>query len=118
MRLLERQNACKYRLTDNLIGHDNPRYAILSHTWGRDTEEVDFEDMMAGSGRNKTGYNKIEFCGERAAGDNLKYFWVDRPQRSMVMRKSSAYFLIRGQTSMSKVGGMETRYKQQWREVA
>jgi len=96
MRLLERQNACEYRLTDNLIDRDIPRYAILSHTWGRDTEEVDFEDMMAGSGRNKTGYNKIEFCGERAAGDDLKYFWVD----SCCIKKSSSAELSEAIISM------------------
>jgi len=37
-----------------------PQYAILSHTWG--AEEVTFKDLMEGTGKNKAGYEKIEFC--------------------------------------------------------
>src|SRR5467141_5309047 len=54
-----------------------PRYAILSHTWGADTEEVSFKDMIDGTGKRKTGYNKIRFCGEQAGRDGLEYFWID-----------------------------------------
>ena len=59
--------------------HDDriPRYAILSHTWGADGEEVTFKDLTEGIDRNKPGYNKIEFCRNQAARDKLKYFWVD-----------------------------------------
>jgi len=52
-----------------------PPYAILSHTWG--TEEVSFVDLVNKSGKSKAGYHKIVFCGEQAARDNLRYFWVD-----------------------------------------
>ena len=41
---------------------DIPRYAILSHTWGADDDEVTFRDLTEGTGRNKAGYRKIEFC--------------------------------------------------------
>jgi hypothetical protein len=54
---------------------DNPRYAILSHTWG--AEEVTFKDLVEGTGKNKAGYEKIEFCRKKAASDGLIYFWVD-----------------------------------------
>jgi hypothetical protein len=27
--------------------------------------------------KNKVGYRKVVFCGEQAARDNLRYFWVD-----------------------------------------
>ena len=54
-----------------------PRYAILSHTWGADSEEVTFKDLMHGTGKNKVGYKKIEFCGKQAASDGLQHFWVD-----------------------------------------
>ena len=58
--------------------HDNNiRYAILSHTWGADGEEVTFKDIMEGSGKNKAGYKKIEFCRNQAAKDGLQFFWVD-----------------------------------------
>ena len=52
-----------------------PPYAILSHTWG--AEEVSFVDLVDKSGKSKAGYRKIIFCGEQAARDNLRYFWVD-----------------------------------------
>jgi hypothetical protein len=48
-------------------------YAILSHTWGADTEEVTFKDMMDGTGITKAGYSKIRFCGEQARRDDLQY---------------------------------------------
>jgi len=58
-------------------GPDIPRYAILSHTWGSDNEEVTFRDLGYGSGRGKTGFDKLEFCAARAEQDGLQYFWVD-----------------------------------------
>jgi hypothetical protein len=85
MRLLERQNDGRFYLTANLLDDDLPPYAILSHTWGQDSEEVTFEDMVEGSGRGKAGYDKIKFCGEQAAKDGLQYFWVD----SCCIKKSS-----------------------------
>jgi hypothetical protein len=52
-----------------------PPYAILSHTWGE--AEFLFEDLVNGTGKEKAGYNKILFCGEQAAHDDLQYFWID-----------------------------------------
>ncbi|PVH90374.1 HET-domain-containing protein, partial [Periconia macrospinosa] len=76
MRLLRRSDTGEFSLTqfrDEAI----PPYAILSHTWGADTEEVTFEDLTNGTGKDKSGYGKIRFCGERAALDDLEYFWID-----------------------------------------
>ncbi|KAF2840255.1 HET-domain-containing protein [Patellaria atrata CBS 101060] len=53
------------------------QYAILSHTWGDDNEEVTFRDLVEGTGRTKAGYNKIQFCGAQAANDGLEFCWVD-----------------------------------------
>src|SRR5438045_3588148 len=76
MRLLERNNDGDFSLTkdfsDSISG-----YAILSHTWGADTEEVTFRDLTDGTGKSKAGYDKIRFCGEQARRDGLQYFWVD-----------------------------------------
>ncbi|RYO20556.1 hypothetical protein AA0111_g9998 [Alternaria arborescens] len=44
-----------------------PTYASLSHTWGADTEEVTFEDLMTGTGKDKSGYEEIRFRGEQAS---------------------------------------------------
>ncbi|KAK5552250.1 hypothetical protein LTR46_009850 [Exophiala xenobiotica] len=78
MRLLEFDGQGDLRLTKNL--DDNiPPYAILSHTWGADDEEVTFKDLESGSSevKVKLGYHKLLFCGERAKRDGLQYFWVD-----------------------------------------
>jgi hypothetical protein len=74
MRLLERNNGGEFSLTKDLFGDKNPKYAILSHTWGADTEEVTFRDLMDGTGKSKAGYNKIRFCGEQARRNGLQYF--------------------------------------------
>ncbi|KAH3950978.1 hypothetical protein HBI56_087340 [Parastagonospora nodorum] len=58
-------------------GNRIPPYAILSHTWGMENEEVTFQDIMCGSGSTKAGYAKILFCRDQAKQDNLEYFWVD-----------------------------------------
>ena len=77
MRLLQRNSAGQLSLTEDLIGDGIPKYAILSHTWGADAEEVTFEDMINGTGEDKPGYEKIRFCGEQARQDGLLYFWID-----------------------------------------
>jgi hypothetical protein len=76
MRLLKFGSRGTLSLTKNLI-EDIPSYAILSHTWGTDNEEVTFNDLKDGSSKSKAGYAKIRFCGEQARKDNLQYFWVD-----------------------------------------
>ena len=96
MRLLERNSAGQLSLTKDLIGDDIPKYAILSHTWGVDTEEVTFKDMIDGIGEDKSGYKKIRFCAQQAADDGLQYFWVD----SCCIDKSSSAELQEAINSM------------------
>ncbi|KYG41427.1 hypothetical protein M433DRAFT_138045 [Acidomyces richmondensis BFW] len=76
MRLLRVDENGEFSLTDNLT-HNIPPYAILSHTWGKDHEEVDFEDLSAVSRKTKPGYGKLRFCAQQAARDGLHHFWVD-----------------------------------------
>jgi hypothetical protein len=76
MRLLERNDAGNYSLTE-FVGDSIPRYAILSHTWGADYEEVTLEDLRNSTGTTKAGYKKLQFCGDQATKDRLRYFWVD-----------------------------------------
>jgi hypothetical protein len=76
MRLLQVDENGAFSLTNDLI--DNiPLYAILSHTWGEDHEEVNFRDLTVGHRRTKPGYKKLRFCAEQAARDGLQHFWVD-----------------------------------------
>jgi hypothetical protein len=59
--------------------HSNfPKYAVLSHTWLNDDQEVTYDDLTNGTYHLKPeGCNKIRFCGEQAAKDGLEFFWVD-----------------------------------------
>lgn len=51
--------------------------AILSHTWGVDSEELDFDDFKAGRGREKVGFERIKLCCEEAKKNNIQYAWID-----------------------------------------
>jgi hypothetical protein len=77
MRLLEYNSDGELSLTKDFISSEIPKYAILSHTWGADTEEVTYRDVIDCTGKNKVGYEKIRFCGEQAKRDGLHNFWVD-----------------------------------------
>jgi hypothetical protein len=78
MRLIRSIGDGKFSLTDEYIGNATiPPYAILSHTWGEDKDEVTFKDLQTGDGKNKTGYKKIQFCRIQAAKDGLQCFWID-----------------------------------------
>jgi hypothetical protein len=76
MRLLKLEENGEFSLTKDITYPTMP-YAILSHTWGEDDEEVNFGDLKDGSRKTKDGYRKLHFCGEQAARDGLQYFWVD-----------------------------------------
>ncbi|KAF2835297.1 HET-domain-containing protein [Patellaria atrata CBS 101060] len=71
------------RVNDNkltpveFLGTPTHQYAILSHTWGDDNEEVNFRDLVKNTGKTKAGYKKIQFCGAQAANDGLEFCWVD-----------------------------------------
>ena len=78
MRLLQYSDTGELSFSRNFVSKDTiPPYAILSHTWGADAEEVTFEDLTNGTGKDKLGYKKILFCGEQARQHGLQYFWID-----------------------------------------
>ena len=95
MHLLKFDNDGKPALTRFIVGNV-PRYAILSHRWEADDQEVTFKDVTDGVGANKLGYAKIQFCGERARKDGLHHFWVD----SCCIDKSSSAELQEAINSM------------------
>jgi len=76
MRLLQAGDSGELSLVEH-AGRDTPQYAILSHTWGADDDEVTYRDIVEGEGKSKTGYRKLSFCAKQAARDGLKLFWVD-----------------------------------------
>jgi len=75
MHLLRRDTNGEFSLADYDDRH-LPPYAILSHTWGSDNDEVSFKDIVKGIGKEKQGYAKLHFCANQAANDGLEYFWV------------------------------------------
>jgi hypothetical protein len=77
MRLLQCNSDGEFSLTEDLVGSKIPEYAILSHTWGADTEEVTYRDLIDGTGKKKGGYKKIRLCEAQARRHGLQYFWVD-----------------------------------------
>ncbi|KAI1842834.1 hypothetical protein JX266_011010 [Neoarthrinium moseri] len=83
MRLLQLGAAGELVLTKDMT-RDIPPYAILSHTWGSDDEEVKLQDLNIASQvgseakwMQTSGYQKILFCGQQAKQDGIEYFWVD-----------------------------------------
>ncbi|KAJ4374258.1 hypothetical protein N0V83_002999 [Neocucurbitaria cava] len=57
------------------IAIDEPRYAILSHTWG--AEEVSFQDFVGEKSRRKrrkmTGWEKIRLACKQATEEGIEY---------------------------------------------
>lgn len=76
MRLLTRREDDTFEFAQ-IPHNDVPRYAILSHTWGTDDQELTFRDIAEGAGKDKDGYKKLEFCAGQAVKDGLKHCWID-----------------------------------------
>jgi hypothetical protein len=95
MRLLKRNGCGEISLTD-VFHEELPRYAILSHTWGLDKDELTFDDLQSGKGESKAGYTKLRFCAEQAKQDGLEYFWVD----TCCINKRDLHELSKSITSM------------------
>lgn len=74
MRLLKREQNI-FSLIEFPPSNIPPVYAILSHRWGSD--EVTLKDLELGTARSRAGYQKLEFCADRAARDGILYFWID-----------------------------------------
>ena len=76
MRLLTVSDNNELSLVER-VGNDIPPYAILSHTWGADNDEITYKDLIDGQYKDKKGFLKLDFCRKRIAVDDLKFFWVD-----------------------------------------
>jgi len=78
IRLLQRLPGGDIQLTGPFADDRVPAYAILSHRWESDAEqEVSYQDMIQGVGREKKGFQKLRFCAEQASEDHLEHFWID-----------------------------------------
>ncbi|KAL6793696.1 hypothetical protein GGI42DRAFT_142054 [Trichoderma sp. SZMC 28013] len=74
MRLI---NTETFELKD--FSHENiPPYAILSHTWGDDSEELTLQDVASGNiDKLGVGSIKLRGCCKQAQKDELEYAWID-----------------------------------------
>ena len=67
-------------ILEEFFNEQVPPYAILSHTWGRDQDEVSFRDVTERSAERASANHwpvKLEGCCEQAAKDGLEYVWID-----------------------------------------
>jgi hypothetical protein len=58
------------------VNESTTDYAILSHTWGDDAQEVRFEDVAQDNldkAKSKARFEKVQFYVERAKGAGLSY---------------------------------------------
>lgn len=76
IRLIHIETQDSFSLTNHLF-EQAPPYAILSHTWGVDDEEVIFEDMQDDAWKQKAAHVKLRFCADRVQKDGLDHFWID-----------------------------------------
>ncbi|KAK1240855.1 hypothetical protein MKX07_006288 [Trichoderma sp. CBMAI-0711] len=63
---------------EEFIDDCTPPYAILSHTWGDDCEELSFRDDEDGN-TDKPGSGSVKFrgCCRQAAEDDLGHAWIN-----------------------------------------
>ena len=102
MRLLQRDRATgRLSLTRDLADDQLPPYAILSHTWGPDEDEVLFPDIVNGNAPRKAGFAKVSCCLDRAERDGWQYCWVD----SCCIDKSNHAELAEAIVSMFRCDG-------------
>jgi hypothetical protein len=76
MRLLKINDSGEFSLT-TFPDSNVPKYAILSHTWGPDSTEVTYQDILDDKAKAKAGYRKLQFCSDQAITEGLQYFWSD-----------------------------------------
>lgn len=63
---------------DSELEWEGNSYAILSHRWGADGDEISYDDVALGKGfEAKKGFAKIKGFCELAASLDCRYGWVD-----------------------------------------
>lgn len=76
MRLLRRESNGTFTL-HSFAETEIPAYAILSHRWGPNDEEVILQDLSDQQQTIKPGWRKLKFCADRVDQHGLIYFWID-----------------------------------------
>ena len=66
------------QVTDGVPSDQAVQYAILSHRWERADQELQFDEVLAGTAsRRKIGWYKVAKCRQQALDDGIAYFWID-----------------------------------------
>ena len=78
MRFLDTSKLQFVHVPDSEINQDNNHYAILSHRWGADEDEVSFEDVQLSMDiSKKKGLSKLKGFCKLALAEGCRYGWVD-----------------------------------------
>lgn len=87
-------------LTLETVDNESQRYAILSHRWLAEHEEITYADLVNGisdtSIRSKEGWKKLQWCRQQAVRDGYQYVWAD----TICIDKSSSQELTESINSM------------------
>ena len=67
----------KYLHFEEFFDDEVPDYAILSHRWFSDDEELSYRDFLDGKKRETKGYAKIIPLCELALSRGYSWVWID-----------------------------------------
>lgn len=60
---------------------DSKEYAILSHRWFEDEEEIAYQDILRATEiavlQSRRGWYKLNQCRKQAVEDGLRHVWLD-----------------------------------------
>jgi hypothetical protein len=70
-------NTQSLRVESFVAAENDDCYAILSHTWGNESEEVTYEDIKSGTPQNKAGYKKLQRSCAIARDLGYSHIWID-----------------------------------------
>ncbi|KAI0185963.1 heterokaryon incompatibility protein-domain-containing protein [Xylaria flabelliformis] len=56
---------------------DVPPYAIVSHTWGDEEDEILMTDIKENMYKKKASYLKLRLCSAKAYAEGLRHIWMD-----------------------------------------
>ena len=78
MRFLNTSDLRFVHVPDSDLHDEKNQYAILSHRWGADEDEVSFEDIQLSMDiSRKKGLSKLKGFCKLALSEGLRYGWVD-----------------------------------------
>ena len=78
MRFLKTDTLEFEQIPDSELHLEKNQYAILSHRWGSDEDEVSFEDVLfSAEFSHKQGFHKLKGFCDVAFSENCRYGWVD-----------------------------------------